>query len=1121
MLPRMQHLAAVANLQQLTLLRLHQRSRVCHGVHGADAAPGGPRPQGKSRARSGLQPILDKYECARTCRVVRRTGPVRGLAPAREVGAAAGPAQAPQLQSAAQRTEKTESHWLSDGEQEWRIEATYQRAWNGFPVAKLSRISWSQIAANRVWHATRARGICHGVPSHGTARLKGGVKQGNQEWRSSEKHRRHLWILLTMDSALRQKSFFWAKIAYTANAAVRPVISTIAPKELHDLLTAEGDSSALARRTIEYQLASYAKYMSSPPRDLDHLPRLVDLAARMLPDAADALDDVPDIILSRHIWNWHAISYPNFRRALVKISSDTGERPSILSHEKFLGDSERLGSEWRRGLVTLGNAADVFPTSTTTNLARTIIRSETLPGCSLLDGQRQLTLDIQPSIAAFRRTFERMSDGLLKNLDWNNIFVAGGIVLGTLLALNAPPGKQQPADQWKSSDIDIYIHGLGPNAANEKIAQLFKTFRANLPPRTPTLVVRNSKTITFYSRYPLRRVQVVLKLVKSPRAVLLNFDLDICAMGWDGSELWMLPRTARALESMSYLYCFPFPSAEPNFCSRIQRLHHELGPGPLFVRAPRNTGTEVFIFPYPPGTGVECLLFRVFKYAKKAIATAARLWTKAVITEVLPSPGRWDELVSHLDLENRHQTSSEPQERSCLTGFSLFMRHVALWEMEQRGEIVIDEKEWASTQYNDSVHSVLAYDDTPSYTWGEAFNIPDFTLEIDRFNLRQITDWLEADRNFPELHNISEDCEEFTSAARVTHGPTVAKVMDRGHDIVMAVLLPANFAAFANRLVTEAQAATGLRVEMILKPAVTSQKHLIVDPESSDKTQGIFLWRIGRELMWQQLDRKIDETFEVLYAFYRANDRTHGGWEDIRLLTHLSKRAIRPTIEDEFAAFARWVGRKPIFVDRFFNGAAALEGIKGQLILCLGAPAGGSAVCTLFLLATPTTIGDRTISSSAPPPTDNTSLRTRLAEIDAQMEQLQKRLDELAAARKPISDALASIVYPILTLPPEITGEIFMHYVAAGAVTAGDASLIELHNSDGGPLLLWSRLRISKRLASAEKLLQCLSCALPDSFPIHYTLGRSPFLKKLTVMGHEVGGIPGSPTPFRAFADAH
>jgi hypothetical protein len=154
-------------------------------------------------------------------------------------------------------------------------------------------------------------------------------------------------------------------------------------------------------------------------------------------------------------------------------------------------------------------------------------------------------------VEAFKRTFAHMSDGLLKNLDWNNILVAGGFVLGTLLSVDSPDGQPQRDPRWNSSDIDVYIYGLSPSQANEKVKHLFDTFCANLPPRTQTLVVRNCTTITFYARYPLRRIQIVLKLVESPKTVLLNFDLDVCAMGWDGTTLWMLPRAARALESAS------------------------------------------------------------------------------------------------------------------------------------------------------------------------------------------------------------------------------------------------------------------------------------------------------------------------------------------------------------------------------------------------------------------------------------------------------------------------------------------------------------------------------------------------------------------------------------------
>jgi hypothetical protein len=199
------------------------------------------------------------------------------------------------------------------------------------------------------------------------------------------------------------------------------------------------------------------------------------------------------------------------------------------------------------GLLTLADADQVFPDSVLTESARTITRAQ-LPGYEVLCEARERQIKIQPSVEAFKRTLNLMSDGLLKGIDWNNVVVAGGIVLGTLVSVDSASGHSIE-QRWTSSDIDIYIYGLSPSAANEKVQHLFTTFNSNLPSGTPTLAVRNCNTITFYARYPLRRIQIVLKLVESPRAVLLNFDLDICAMGWDGSQVWMLPRAARALES--------------------------------------------------------------------------------------------------------------------------------------------------------------------------------------------------------------------------------------------------------------------------------------------------------------------------------------------------------------------------------------------------------------------------------------------------------------------------------------------------------------------------------------------------------------------------------------------
>ncbi|KAJ7202285.1 hypothetical protein GGX14DRAFT_570791 [Mycena pura] len=63
------------------------------------------------------------------------------------------------------------------------------------------------------------------------------------------------------------------------------------------------------------------------------------------------------------------------------------------------------------------------------------------------------------------------------------------------------------------------------------------------------------------------------------------------------------------------------------------------------------------------------------------------------------------------------------------------------------------------------------------------------------------------------------------------------------------------------------------------------------------------------------------------------------------------------------------------------------------------------------------------------PPKSAVMLRERLAEIESEMAPIQARLAHLATARKLIVDALESIVFPILRIPPEITAEFFVHYV--------------------------------------------------------------------------------------------
>ncbi|KAJ7918329.1 hypothetical protein B0H13DRAFT_296024 [Mycena leptocephala] len=55
--------------------------------------------------------------------------------------------------------------------------------------------------------------------------------------------------------------------------------------------------------------------------------------------------------------------------------------------------------------------------------------------------------------------------------------------------------------------------------------------------------------------------------------------------------------------------------------------------------------------------------------------------------------------------------------------------------------------------------------------------------------------------------------------------------------------------------------------------------------------------------------------------------------------------------------------------------------------------------------------------------------RTRLAEIEAQIRDLERTLVELRAEKMLVQERLSSCTYPVLTLPNEIVSEIFIHFL--------------------------------------------------------------------------------------------
>ncbi|KAF7348960.1 F-box domain-containing protein [Mycena venus] len=151
-------------------------------------------------------------------------------------------------------------------------------------------------------------------------------------------------------------------------------------------------------------------------------------------------------------------------------------------------------------------------------------------------------------------------------------------------------------------------------------------------------------------------------------------------------------------------------------------------------------------------------------------------------------------------------------------------------------------------------------------------------------------------------------------------------------------------------------------------------------------------------------------------------------------------------------------------------------------------------------------------------------LRDRLAEIDEEMADLQMQLGRLAAERKPIVEALQSVTYPVLALPPEITAEVFIQYVDHPHIGGTDPNIPHAPGWTPGssPLVLASDI-LCAALAPYFHQIQNFSCSvdIPATFPSDLLRGRMPRLRKLWAgLNAFPEDLNGPPSTVTAFADA-
>ncbi|KAJ7578019.1 hypothetical protein C8J56DRAFT_364210 [Mycena floridula] len=762
-----------------------------------------------------------------------------------------------------------------------------------------------------------------------------------------------------------------------------PVVSTAATTELLKSTYLSSEPVDIAKRAIELQLVSSEKAVAeTKDKNIDLKIFEVDFAKLEYQGQLGQNVDTDIETLSssvteenrQKLFTWEKLPYVLRCAGLQSVSLPKGKKGTkkkakvggepelvdevdewVLKNEMFLrflsrkSGLESVVSDWSYGLLRIQDLATVFNNSSLLSkadnspiaLKLTRVKASSLPGFTVLDAKQRPAIYLQPSIEAFKSRWASLTGNVLQGLNWSNIFIAGGTALGSLLTPEIPATLDNSAGvnkeaEWLSSDIDMYVYGLGPEQANEKVKHIAEVYKKNLPKDAPFLVVRNSQTITLYSKYPTKQVQIVMKLVGSPREVLLNFDLDICAVGFDGEELWMLPRCARALETATNVFTMDLINGHylgDRKATRDQRVFKYANKG-YGIRILPSYTAHLSTYRNASQTSVIARGETLLKapYSLETLAGLARNWTAGCMDKYISlnyknSPFHWPKrhprienekkpVFSHAMLESYTQVTSEPLGSSCLTGFSLFMRHVALWEAESKGEIVIFDELWASNTYGEGLAN-LAYDDSPAYTWDASFDVDEFKHAIDSFNMKESVAFVENSERTATYEDRGLDRSDIAKIARVTYGDSVDDILSAHKDIVIALVIDRDLMDYANELLLAGLKESGF-------PQASAPLIALSDEEKKIPV----LWRLDRILNWQMMSRRIDEVREVLWSFHRANERISMVEEEARtamLTTQISKRAIRTTVADELDAFVRWVGRKPYH-----------EGTTLQAHYCLG-----------------------------------------------------------------------------------------------------------------------------------------------------------------------------------------
>ncbi|KNE66554.1 hypothetical protein AMAG_11682 [Allomyces macrogynus ATCC 38327] len=171
----------------------------------------------------------------------------------------------------------------------------------------------------------------------------------------------------------------------------------------------------------------------------------------------------------------------------------------------------------------------------------------------------------------FMLNWKLFTAGALDCLNWDNVFVAGGAVQACLSHLPPETTYGERRDffltKYGAGDIDLFIHGLDEEAARAKMEEVYQAVMDSVP--FEVVVIRTTHACTIVSQYPYRHIQIILRLYKSPAETLMGFDVDACAVGYNGIDVLATPRAHIAL--ITHINSIDVSRRSPTYEARLAK----------------------------------------------------------------------------------------------------------------------------------------------------------------------------------------------------------------------------------------------------------------------------------------------------------------------------------------------------------------------------------------------------------------------------------------------------------------------------------------------------------------------------------------------------------------------